>query len=508
MTTSKIIRRMLSLPLLLAASVALGTESSFSVPELNYYRLNIKDKPVGVYEWESEGVLFVQVKIPYSGNESPEQLEEAELRLTNHELFAWLVRTVGKRKNDPELAYGADFARRLVRECYPQREYSKNWKFDGETRVISRDEQNQRVCAMVCKKRDVLASVPASFADPVSKAFWYEGIHDVISEMYVGRGDLAFMWRIGALDCLDVSCDSQAVFPKWDDSRFSSRLSEFLVGCNVTWKDVESPAHDEYEEVRKQLVQYLISAGKPLSILSDARSLVEPEEKVSWHEVAKVPEVSVNTNVRVLTNAVSVSNITTNSIDMDHAKVVSEMAVVPFGGRVSVNSVTSDEEIIEVVTTETRVTTEKKIRRKTVSLYKGEPRFEMLFLSSGCLPNAFTKRSQLGHMAEKEFCAPSSFEKKERIVVSALRENPGDKGLWNLYGRLFQSRKDWMGALVCFRNALRIDREYEFALTNMAETYQAMGKKRLSVAMALLARGVATDPWCISHSEAVLDATW
>ena len=100
-------------------------------------------------------------------------------------------------------------------------------------------------------------------------------------------------------------------------------------------------------------------------------------------------------------------------------------------------------------------------------------------------------------------CAPGE---RERRVLEALRENPGDKVLWKLYGRLLQSKKDWLGARICFRNALRLDREYQFALTNLALTYQEMGHRELATAAAMVAYGLATDGWCKTQAEGVLKA--
>ena len=51
-----------------AVGAALGEEPS--VTALNFYRLRVKDKPQGVYEWPEEGLLFVQVRIPYAGSET------------------------------------------------------------------------------------------------------------------------------------------------------------------------------------------------------------------------------------------------------------------------------------------------------------------------------------------------------------------------------------------------------------------------------------------------------
>ena len=73
-------------------------------------------------------------------------------------------------------------------------------------------------------------------------------------------------------------------------------------------------------------------------------------------------------------------------------------------------------------------------------------------------------------------------------------------------GRLLQGKKDWFGARICFRNALRLDHEYQFALANLALTYQSMGRRELAVPAAMVAYGLATDGWCKTRSEGVLKA--
>ena len=169
-------------------------------------------------------------------------------------------------------------------------------------------------------------------------------------------------------------------------------------------------------------------------------------------------------------------------------------------------SVRSDESIITTVETCTVVRTRKILVQRIARDYRASPKFERLFLSGGSEPNAKAARTERGKVAERAFfgaCAPSE---RERLVLEALRENPGDKVLWNLYGRLLQNKKDWLGARICFRNALRLDREYQFALANLALTYQAMGRRELAVAAAIVAYGVATDGWCKSQSEGVLKA--
>ena len=488
-----------------AVGAALGAE--LSVTALNYYRLNVKGKPQGVYEWPSEGLLFVQVRIPYTGSETPEDMESAELRLTHRELFNWMTKEAGKVRVDPVYPSGMELARRLVRELYPLWEYTAEWRFSGDCQSLSQEEQDERVYVTVCRRSDVLASMPPAFMKPVSPAVWLRGLGELIAERYVRKGELAFMWRIGALDCLDVSRRTKAVFPAWDDGDFESALRAFLEQANETWKEVDSPARDEYVEVRKGLADYLVSSEAAGRFRAEARAVALPPDKVSWSAGVPVAVLETNLVATVTTNRAEETRAITN-VSVVAQSATKVLPTMTCADRVRVHAVRTDEEVVTTVETATIVRTVKTIRHKTVSSFAGDPRFERLFFGGGCLANSASARTARGIAAERMFYGTSTMEAREKVVLEALRENPGDKVLWNLYGRIFQSRKDWYGALVCFRNALRIDRDYEFALTNLADVYRAMGKRNLSVGAAVVARGLATDAWCVRHAEDVLKATW
>lgn len=490
---------------LCVASAALGAEPS--VTALNHYRLRVKDKPQGVYEWPSEGLLFVHVRIPYTGSETPEDMESAELRFAQRELFAWVAKEAGKQRVDPKLPYGMDTVRRRVREMYPLLEYTAEWRFSGECRTVSIEEKNERVYGMVCRKADVLACMPAAFLEPVSKDVWLRGLRELVAERYVGKGELAFMWRIGALDCLDVSRKNEAEFPAWDDPAVENAHRGFFETADATWKNVDSPARDEYVSVRKDIADYLISSETARRFRDAARAVALPADSVSWDMGAPVVGAETNVTVAVTTNRAESAGGVTN-VSVAAQSRTKFLPIMPLGDRIGVHSVRTDEETVVEVQTLTVVRTVRTVRRKTVSSFIAEPRFEKLFLGGGCLENKPAARTARGLAAERAFYAPGDMEERGRIILEALRENPGDKVLWNLYGRIFQSRGDFCGALVCFRNALRIDSGYEFALTNLAGVYREMGKRNLAVGTAVLARGVATDPWCIRHAEAVLCAEW
>jgi len=236
-----------------------------------------------------------------------------------------------------------------------------------------------------------------------------------------------------------------------------------------------------------------------LSVCASSVSRLEPE----------APGVTVETNrvVTVNTNAVSGGIVRTNQ----SWKVFSgdDMGMpMPFGGKVDCVTVSADDRDVveeEIVTVRT---TRRTMLCKVTDRYHGTPRFESLFLSAAGQENKPSARVKSGDAAESAFLGSGDVEQRRRRVLEALRENPGDKTLWNYYGRMLFAEHDVLGAIVCYRNALRLDRQYEFALANMADAYRALNKPALSIAFAALARGVATDRWCVKLAEEILRMRW
>ena len=489
------------------AVTAVADEIPFAAAEA-YYSLHLENEPEGVYEWPEQDLIFVQVRIPYGRNTSPDKVEAAELSATRRVLHGWLAQKAAKRRVDPILPFGMNFARSVCRQCFPLMEYTSNWSFSGDSKCFSREKGREHISATVLRCSDVLASMPEAYIEPVENEIWIEGLTRAVKKFYSAQGDLAFVWRIGALDCLDVSRTVKAKFPDIKDKGFAVSLVAYLDEANDTWRDVDSVAKSEYEQVRGEMVEYLVSSPVAVGFRDVAIRLTTPAVRESY--VAGVPVSTFVTNVvvDVVTNKVDDANLVSNSFVVASSETDGAVVTIPEGDRVSVLSVRTDENVVSEVVTRTIVCTTRTVLRKTEYSYSGNPRFEQLFLSGGCIDNKVVASTVQGLSAQKIFFGTATMEERERVVLNALRENPGDKVLWNLYGRIFQSRKDWFGALVCFRNALRLDREYEFALVNLADTYWAMGRKNLAVGTAILARGVTVDSWCVKHSEAILYAKW
>lgn len=489
------------------AITAVADEIPFAAAEA-HYSLHFENEPEGVYEWPERDLIFVQVRIPYGRNTRLDKVESAELSATRRVLHGWLAQNAAKRRVDPVLPFGMDFARTVCRQCFPLMEYTSKWSFSGDSKCFSREKGREHIAATVFRRSDVLASMPRAYIEPVENAIWIEGLTRAVKKFYSAQGDLAFVWRIGALDCLDVSRTVKAEFPDAKDKGFAGALGAYLDAANDTWRDVDSVAKSEYEQVRGGLAEYLVSSPVAVGFRDAAIRLATPTVRKSFAAGNPVSTYVTNVVVGVVTNKADVANPVSNSFVVASSETDGAVVTMPEGDRVSVLSVRTDENVVSEVVSRTIVCTTRTILRKTECSYSGNPRFERLFLSGGCIDNKAADSTAQGLSAQKMFFGTATMEERESAVLNALRENPGDKVLWNLYGRIFQSRSDWFGALVCFRNALRLDREYEFALVNLADTYRAMGRKNLAVGTAILARGVAVDGWCVKHSEAILSAKW
>ena len=466
-----------------AAAVTHGVRGAEGSPSAAaaYYQRELKDKPQGVYEWPEKGLLFVQVHVPYMTDGS-ENLDANTLLAEHQELYAWLAARAGAKKTDPELPRGLGLVRRLVRANYPTWEYTADWEYKLDGQAFSREEEGKRVACAVCDKKAVEATMPKAFLDPAPDATWLAGARELVGDCYAGRVNVPFMEQIGLFDCAEVRGKGQAP---------------------TSGPVTESAAYREYMDVARETADYLAASDLAKSLRAAQKGL---EGIPNRQDVAYVapPEIFVtNVTVNVSTNGAVAPNAVTNMAAVPYAGIA---AVMPAGGTVVERSVRSDESIITTVETCTVVRTRKVLVQRIARDYRASARFERLFLSGGKESNAAAARTERGKAAERAFFAACAPEERERLVLEALRENPGDKVLWNLYGRLLQSKKDWLGARICFRNALRLDHEYQFALTNLSLTYQAMGRRELAVAAAMVAYGLATDGWCKSQSEGVLKA--
>lgn len=444
-----------------------------------YYQKNLKDKPQGVYAWPEKGLLFVQVRVSRDAADT-DDVSGLALMAEQRELYAWLAAKAGRARKDAELPFGLERVRRLVRANDPLWEYTADWAYKLDGQEFSREEGNVRVACAVCDQAAVEATMPAAFLEPAPPETWLEGGRKLVEECHLGRVNAPFMATVGLLDGAELHSTSNF------DGVAAAK---------------DTAAHAEYLQVRAELADYLKTSPRAAGIRA-ARARIRafpPKLDVAYDVPADL--VTTNVAVHVSTNRAVAANAVTNIREVAAGTIGD---VMPRGGTFMARTVRTDAALVTTVATTTVVRVRRTLVQNLRTDYFGDPRFEDLFLAGGAAANAPSARTELGRAAERAFAAPGTQEEHERCVLAALRENPGDKVLWNLYGRLLQAQKDWPGALICFRAALRLDPAYQYALVNLATTYEAMGRRELAVAAALVAHGVATDAWCADKAKAIL----
>lgn len=133
------------------------------------------------------------------------------------------------------------------------------------------------------------------------------------------------------------------------------------------------------------------------------------------------------------------------------------------------------------------------------------PRMQKLFLDCANETNYPTARLSSGTAAIASIRdAKVSADERERRIKTALCESPGDKELWNYYGRVLMAKGDSLGAIICFRNALKLDARFVYPIVNLACAYKSLGKKELALGTAMVGRGLATDAWSVRGLDRIL----
>ncbi len=423
----------------------------------SYYEMRLKDEPSGVYEWAEQGLLFVQVRVPREAGDAAEDIEGRILAAEQEELFAWLASQASAERQDPELSPGMAFARDIVRSEYPLWEYVSDWEGSFNGPHFARYEMDERVCCAVYDKSEVLATMPKSFMVPVGLDVWKRGVRELFQEKYSGKVDRSFMWQVCLLDVLELSLLK-------DNGSVASWAQEFVLD--------DSAAYEEYMKVQKERMDYLEESDTARFMKAEKLRLETLPDKISYEWDPARPESEDTRECLVVTNVIGECEF-------------------------------------EVVTTETKTCRSVRKLHKRVTPMAVDPVFEKLFLSGGSMANTPKKRTPAGVAAEKSFYASGKFSsrQREKILIEALRENPGDKVLWNLLGRVMLARRDLHGGLICYRNSLMLDGQYEFALANLAIVYRDLGCSKLSYGAAMAAFGIASDSWCRNESAKILEGT-
>ena len=467
-----------------------------------YYRTHFEKKPQGAYEWAERGLVFAKVCIPHKPGMDADELTE-----TRKVLREWMATKASSKRVDPPLPYGKDLMRKLCRKYEPSLEYNATWQLPAsDSCALTYEVGKMRVVVTVVRSEDLTKAIPAAFYEPVSEKVWAAGWRQIVARHYVRQNDQAFMWRLGALDCCEAASATEARFPDWTtDDEVKAAHGKFFKTARARWSSLDTPVRDEYEGFWKEFVKYLTDSKRARDFKTVAFSVARAKPVTEFLPGVMSVVCETNRTVSCSTNVIEKPEITTHAGRMVQTSDSMLLPIMVASNTVLSVTEESNASIVHEVETVTIIRTTDRVMRKVSTTYAGTPRFEELFLSGGYLPNVQRPRTALGNVGAQAFSAEMAPEDREACILSALRENPSDKELWNYYGILLKNKRELFGAISCFRNALRLDRTFDYALTNLALCYDNLGKKELACATALLAGAVTDKAWCIERVESILN---
>lgn len=489
-----------------ASPYALDTEKA-----VLFYQDSLFGSPSGIRE--HGGWTYFQSRVPMqdavSGREKARRTAVAGL---DRLVLRWMIdQSVAKRGPDevPHLTPGASLVRELVREVVPEYEFGKiEIPPVNLVQLAEQTDGNSFVVASASKTADLLRAVPGDIGAPWPTERWTAAAKDAVRRRY--RNDIAgFVAEAGAFDILSVGCnETEGTFPSVEQDGFPDALASFIRENGM--KGIaggDESALREMKDFVEALAQYAASSETAGTFRSRALSLQQslPVESTVFGTPVTVAET--NRVISVETNWIERAETVSNRFVRTLAEGSSLRGAIPYGGQVLVEHESTPAFV--VITNETvTILYRTEVPAETVrAVETGRPQFERLFLAAGTLPNAASPQTDRGAAAVSlGYKGGVSSARREAALMDALGENPGDKTLWNFLGRIYQDRRDWIGAAICFRNALRLDPEFDFALTNLADCHKALGNVHLAVGTAVLAKGLATNEWCDKRASAILEA--
>ena len=494
--------RLLSAALLSYALLA-GPAAAAADPARVYYDSTIRSALTGVYA--HDGLLFVQVRTPYDEETDTRTKKRlASIPVAAALLKQWCIEratAAGGRDDAPLAAPGMALVRRLVLRRDPGWEY-KDWKMDSPSREFVWEGDGFHSLCLVFSEKDVVGSIPESFSKPVPDERWQEALREAVPPALKGSGALAFADEIGYAEYRDENSPYTKPFSRWDAADAVGLLQADLRRAMTVRPG--SRGEDERKDLLERTARYLAESPLALGLLEDGRAL--SVESVSTNIAERPLSDTFTTNVAVVvtTNAVADPKTETSSVALSQDKSTFADRHLSWKGLVDVELRTTPCYVVTTQETTTIVRTVAVTCSEVEAKARATPRFESVFLGAGFAGNRVAARTPLGRSAVEFFLRKGKPSEKERKLLSALRENPGDKELWNAYGRMLQKGEDWIGSTICFRNALSLDPGYEFALANLADSLAALGYRDLSIGTAIVGRSLATDPWCIETTSRIL----
>lgn len=440
---------------------------------LSTYQREVKGRTNGVYE--IDGSLYVHVQAPVNAREGASRQKMRAVATANDLLRKWALDvTKAERVRKVDVPEGQGRAMAVLDATVPTwRNLGWNVKFKGQEHAGQDGKQFWFV--QIASKEDLLKAIPASFRNPVPRReLVCETLRTVLPKF--AKGDAkAKVWQ---------KCQAIDILPS----------GEF-----------DPSAKAEFENVRAQVEALLSTSPLAEEMRQSAKRICAAETKDEWFDDWREPSVVTNVVTTTQTNRLGVAKVSTNRLE--RAQTAEDVVARgrSTGGVVSVTEVDAISE--EVVVQEVVTVTTKKIcsRRHHETSIRGQALFEEIFLSGGVAANAAKPRTARGaEAAQAYFSGQTDNATREKLLREALGENPGDCELWNLYGRCRLMQDDLLGALICFRAAIRLDATNQYVLTNLALVYDRLKCPTLAGGMSVLAYGLSTDAWCTKNAETIL----
>lgn len=465
-----------------------GSSAFADDPVLTLWQKDIRLRPPGVHECGD--TLFVTVRLPLARGDDPEEKELEASALAHDVLAKWAFERMApdRAAKVGGIPPGVRKAGELV-ESRLSSSRILSWRIQTEMReFVDSQARGAVVLGQAFDRNAVIASIPQSFSEPIDDLDWRKGLASIIRPRVSGEPDIDFLRSIGAADAIVAAAAPLPEFPDWEDGSFSSLLERFLD---------EAFSVDETEG--SFLKDYLLQASD--AIRAEALAVLAPTEETNRTIVVQPVRCSTNTVVSVSTNAIAPETLDSPMREMAKAR----SSGLPASA--SVSGIVRD---LEAYSVRTNITmTIEIVEESTVVVrnleWRGEPRFQMLFLSGGRCGNTPSPQTSAGKAAAKDFYSSSTPSMiKSSHLHDALCENPGDIALWNLYGRILLENGDPAGAVVSLLNALRLDFTNEFVWANLSTAWSRLGRDNRAIGAALVARGLAKSDWTVRCSEAVL----
>ena len=439
---------------------------------LSIYKAEVLGKATGVYEIGDD--LYVHVQMPTGKGGISPALKMKAVTKANNLLLHWALEyTKADRQKLGSLPVGFASIVNLLDDANPLWRFG-DWKVKFSGQEHTGQDKTHFWLGQFVAKADIVAQIPESFRKAIPDERRVVSALKLMLPQMLDNSPKRVFEMCGVLDCGSI---------------------------DVTNANLKVA----YDETAKMLDDYLRSSAFVEHIRQNAISVNGPRVAETWTEGKFRTEAVTNVVVVSVTNRLVDVVVTTNSLIVAQSTQDKAEVGVSMGGRVRVETFESMPDEVVLTRTTTVMETCRVKRRRTVRRESGTARFEELFLSAAKLENMSEARTVIGSAAENAFLSDGfTVEEIERIVHDALCENPGDAGLWNLYGRLCYKKGDKLAALICYRNALKLDARHQYALVNIAVTYKDLGFGALSIGPAVLSLGLADNQWCIDRAIEIL----